>query len=115
MRTIYSVDFNQMPNLYSFINTIGPHLVHTDGLLCGRYINFKTESDRQRWDSSWNDLEISDSKVVGLNPLLTTLESETPDHFTLWYLITAFCFVFIKILWGLHRGAYRRTAVWTLY
>ena len=31
---------------------IGPHLVPVDGPLCGPYINFKTESDRQRWDST---------------------------------------------------------------
>ena len=41
--------------------------------------------------------QVSDSKVVGLNPLHTTLESGTPDHSTLSYIVTAFCFNFIKI------------------
>ena len=41
--------------------------------------------------------QVSDSKVVGLNPLCTTLESGTPDHSTLFYIVTAFYFNFIKI------------------
>ena len=40
---------------------------------------------------------VSDSKVVGLNALRTTLKSGTPDHSTLSYIVTAFCFYFIKI------------------
>ena len=108
-QTIYSVDFNQMPNLYSFINTIGLHLVCMDGPLCGPYINFKTKSDRQRQNSTVG--MILSFRLQGGGFELTTLESETPDHFTLWYLITTFCFDFIKILWGPHRGAYERTAV----
>ena len=101
---------------FHFIKYYGVHtVVCTDRLLCGPYINFQTESDRQRQDSTVGMISSFGFQGSGFEPLLTTLESGTSNHFTLWYLITAFCFDFIKILWGPHTGVYGRTAVQTLY
>ena len=61
-------------------------------------------------DWSW----VSDSNVVGSNPLRTTLESGTLDQSTLSYIVTAFCFNFLKILEVRTGWVYRLADVRTL-
>ena len=89
---IHSVDFNQMPNLYSFINMIGPHLMSTDRPLCRPYINFQTEPDRQRWDNTVGMILSFRLQVSGFEPPKHHLEigNSRPFYTVLYH----HCFLF---------------------